>query len=46
MKKPQRPPAKRPPRRDTDKRQRLSLEFQRPDPPRDNERRPNPETRP
>lgn len=46
MKKPPRPPVKRAPRRDTDERKRLSLEFQRPDQPRDNERRPNEETRP
>lgn len=46
MKKPHRPPVKRAPRRDTAERQRLSLEFQRPDKPSDNGRRPNEETRP
>ena len=41
MKKPQRPPVKRAPHRDTEARNRASLEFQRPDQPRDNGRRPN-----
>lgn len=45
MKKPQRPPVKRGPRRDTDARKRASLEFQRPDKPRENGHRQTEETR-